>query len=52
MIWLDAKYFESRSNPEKKDAMMSLLRATEQSAELLCFSPHIMICGMKAIGQS
>jgi ubiquinone/menaquinone biosynthesis C-methylase UbiE len=47
MIWLDAKYFESRSNPEKKDAMMSLLRATEQSAELLCFSPHIMICGRK-----
>ena len=47
MIWLDAKYFESRSNPEKKEAMMNLLKATEQSRELLCFSPHIMVSGRK-----
>ena len=47
MIWLDSKYFESRSNPDKKEKMMNLLRATEQSSELLCFSPHIMICGKK-----
>jgi len=47
MIWLDAKYFESRSDPKKKAAMMNLLTATEQSPELLCFSPHMMICGRK-----
>jgi ubiquinone/menaquinone biosynthesis C-methylase UbiE len=47
MIWLDAKYFESRSDPGKKEKMMSLLKGTEQSMELLCFSPHIMICGRK-----
>ncbi|HZY36491.1 MAG TPA: class I SAM-dependent methyltransferase [Mucilaginibacter sp.] len=47
MIWLDAKYFESRSNPEKREKMMNLLKATEQSIELLCFSPHMMVCGRK-----
>jgi SAM-dependent methyltransferase len=47
MIWLDAKYFESRSNPDKKEKMMNLLKATEQSIELLCFSPHMMVCGRK-----
>jgi ubiquinone/menaquinone biosynthesis C-methylase UbiE len=47
MIWLDAKYFESRSNPEKKEKMMNLLKATEQSMEMLCFSPHMMVCGRK-----
>jgi len=47
MIWLDAKYFESRSNPDKKEKMMSLLKSTEQSMELLCFSPHMMVCGRK-----
>jgi ubiquinone/menaquinone biosynthesis C-methylase UbiE len=47
MIWLDAKYFESRSDAAKKEKMMNLLKATEQIPELLCFSPHIMICGRK-----
>ncbi len=47
MIWLDAKYFESRSDPEKKEAMMNLLKVTEQNTELLCFSPHIMVKGKK-----
>lgn len=47
MIWLDSKYFETRSNPEKKEAMMNLLNATEQSPEFLCFSPHLMAKGTK-----
>ncbi len=47
MVWLDSKYFESRSNPEKKEAMMDLLKETEQSRELLCFSPHMMVAGRK-----
>jgi hypothetical protein len=47
MVWLDSKYFESRSDPQKKEAMMSLLKATEENVELLSFSPHWMICGRK-----
>jgi len=47
MIWLDSKYFESRSNPEKKAAMMNLLKTNEQNRELLAFSPHMMVCGRK-----
>jgi ubiquinone/menaquinone biosynthesis C-methylase UbiE len=47
MVWLDSKYFETRSTPEKKEAMMNLLRSTEQNAELLSLSPHLMICGRK-----
>jgi len=47
MVWLDSKYFETRSTPEKKEAMMELLRSTEQNPELLSLSPHMMICGRK-----
>jgi len=47
MVWLDSKYFESRSDPQKKEAMMTLLRSTEQSPELLSLSPHLMISGRK-----
>jgi len=47
MIWLDSKYFESRSNPEKKEAMMGLLRTTEENSQLFPFSPHLMISGRK-----
>jgi len=47
MIWLDSKYFESRSTPGKKAAMMHLLKTNEQNRELLAFSPHMMVCGWK-----
>ncbi len=47
MIWLDSKYFESRSDPKKKEAMMNLLNATEENPDLLSFSPHLMISGRK-----
>jgi ubiquinone/menaquinone biosynthesis C-methylase UbiE len=47
MVWLDSKYFESRSDPQKKEAMMALLKSTEQNPELLSLSPHLMICGRK-----
>jgi hypothetical protein len=47
MVWLDSKYFETRSDPQKKEVMMALLRSTEQSPELLSFSPHLMISGKK-----
>jgi ubiquinone/menaquinone biosynthesis C-methylase UbiE len=47
MVWLDSKYFESRSNPEKKEAMMGLLRETEDDQKLLPFSPHLMVSARK-----
>ena len=52
MIWLDSKYFESRSNPQKKAAMMNLLKTNEQNRELLAFSPHMMVCGRKSAGNA
>lgn len=48
IIWLDSKYFESRSDAAKKKQMMNLLRETEQNAELLAISPHMMVCGKKS----
>jgi ubiquinone/menaquinone biosynthesis C-methylase UbiE len=47
MIWLDGKYFETRSDPKKKEAMMELLKSTEENPELLSLSPHLMVCGRK-----
>jgi ubiquinone/menaquinone biosynthesis C-methylase UbiE len=47
MVWLDSKYFESRSDPAKKEAMMNLLRSTEDNPDLLSLSPHMMIFGRK-----
>jgi hypothetical protein len=43
MIWLDKNYFETRSDTKKKEAMMSLLKATESDFSLLSLSPHMMI---------
>jgi len=47
MVWLDSKYFESRSDPKKKEAMMDLLKSTEENRDLLSLSPHLMVCGRK-----
>lgn len=47
IIWLDGSYFETRSNPAKKEAMMALLRQTEQDPGLMALSPHIMLSGRK-----
>lgn len=47
MIWLDNKYFETRSNPVKKEALMNLLRLTEREPSILSLSPHMMIAGKK-----
>jgi hypothetical protein len=48
MVWLDSKYFESRSDPKKKEAMMELLKTTEEKPDLLSFSPHMMISATKS----
>ncbi|GAB2693225.1 hypothetical protein GCM10027037_15830 [Mucilaginibacter koreensis] len=47
MIWLDSKYFETRADAAKKQAMMELLKATESNTELMVFSPHMMVAARK-----
>nr|WP_199076695.1 class I SAM-dependent methyltransferase [Pedobacter sp. ASV19] len=47
MIWLDSKYFETRSTPAKKEAIMALLKMTERDPSILSMSPHMMIAGRK-----
>lgn len=47
MIWLDGKYFETRSDPARKSAMMHLLKLTEKEPSALALSPHMMIAGRK-----
>ncbi|PTT02277.1 SAM-dependent methyltransferase [Pedobacter sp. HMWF019] len=47
MIWLDSKYFETRSIPAKKEAIMGLLKMTERDPSILSMSPHMMIAGKK-----
>jgi ubiquinone/menaquinone biosynthesis C-methylase UbiE len=47
MIWLDKNYFETRGDAKKKDAMMELLKLTENDQALLSLSPHMMIAGRK-----
>ena len=43
MVWMDQKYFESWSSPDKKQRLLELLKLTEADQELLCFSPHMML---------
>ncbi len=47
MIWLDKNYFESRADAKKKEALMDLLKITENSKSLLALSPHMMIAAKK-----
>ena len=47
MIWLDKNYFESRSDPKKKQTMMELMQITEKDQSLLSLSPHMMVAGKK-----
>ena len=47
MIWIDKNYFESRSDAQKKEKIMGLMRLTENDQALLSLSPHMMIAGKK-----
>jgi ubiquinone/menaquinone biosynthesis C-methylase UbiE len=47
LIWMDKNYFESRSDPKKKEAIMELMKITENDQSLLSLSPHMMIAGRK-----
>ena len=47
VVWLDKKYFESRSDPKKRQALMELLTITETDKSLLALSPHMMIAARK-----
>lgn len=43
IAWIDNKYFESWSSPEKRKRLLELIKLTEADPELLCLSPHIML---------
>ncbi|MDB5025252.1 MAG: class SAM-dependent methyltransferase [Mucilaginibacter sp.] len=47
LIWMDENYFETRSDPAKKEVIMELIRITENDQSLLSLSPHMMIAGRK-----
>ncbi|MDB5144826.1 MAG: class SAM-dependent methyltransferase [Mucilaginibacter sp.] len=47
LIWMDKNYFETRSDPKKKEAIMELMKITENEQSLLSLSPHMMIAGKK-----
>ncbi len=47
IIWMDNKYFESRADAQKKQALMDLLSITESDPALLALSPHMMIAAKK-----
>lgn len=43
LIWMDKNYFETRSNSNKKEKIMELVKVTENDPGLLSLSPHMMI---------
>lgn len=47
MIWMDKNYFETRGDAKKKEAIMELLKLTENDQALLSLSPHMMVVGRK-----
>lgn len=47
LIWMDKNYFETRSDPKKKETAMELMKITEIDKSLLSLSPHMMIAGRK-----
>jgi ubiquinone/menaquinone biosynthesis C-methylase UbiE len=47
LIWMDKNYFETRSDPKKKEVIMELMKITENDQSLLSLSPHMMIVGRK-----
>ncbi|HTD40455.1 MAG TPA: class I SAM-dependent methyltransferase [Mucilaginibacter sp.] len=47
VIWMDKNYFETRSDPKKKERIIELMKITEKDPALLSLSPHMMIAGKK-----
>ncbi|HTK19635.1 MAG TPA: class I SAM-dependent methyltransferase [Mucilaginibacter sp.] len=47
LIWMDKNYFETRSDSNKKEKIMELMKITENDPALLSLSPHMMIAGRK-----
>ena len=47
MAWLDKDYFTSMSNEKSKKTLLDLIEITENDANLLAFSPHMMIASRK-----
>jgi ubiquinone/menaquinone biosynthesis C-methylase UbiE len=48
IVWMDKKYFESRADARKKQALIDLLKITENDQSLLALSPHMMIAAKKS----
>lgn len=47
MAWMDGKFFETWSHPEKRKRLLELISITESDPELLCMSPHMMLAAEK-----
>ncbi len=50
IIWLDKNFFSSRADKKKNDHLLEIIRLTEKDADLISFSPHMMIAGRKQVG--
>lgn len=48
LIWMDKNYFQTRSDPQKKERIMELMQIMEKDPDLLSLSPHMMIAGKNA----
>jgi hypothetical protein len=44
---MDKNYFETRGDEKKKEAIMELLKLTENDQALLSLSPHMMAVAIK-----
>jgi hypothetical protein len=47
MAWLDKSYFSSMSSEKGRTTLEELVGLTENDANLLAFSPHMMIASRK-----
>ena len=43
MAWMDAQFFQSWHDPQRKALLLELIKITDQDPFLLCLSPHMMI---------
>jgi len=51
IIWLEKNWFTSRADQRKFDNLLSIARLTEKDPNLLSFSPHMMIAGIRQKGR-
>lgn len=49
IVWLDKNFFTSRSDKTRNNHLTEISRLTENDPNLISFSPHMMIAGIKEI---